>query len=112
MVCERLASSSEDQECGTTPIANLDGKSGLSALDGPQGESMPSRAFRLGLALRRCGDEVEAEACFSWSRRLMVDRYMADRIVGRHRHVRLDAMAADSSAAHSGGASPAVCGAA
>jgi hypothetical protein len=108
MVCERSASLSEDQECGTTPGTNWDGKSGLSTINGPAGESMPSRAFRLGLALRRCGDEVEAQACFSWSRRMVTDRYVADHVVVRDRHARFAALVGEASAASPGGASPAV----
>jgi hypothetical protein len=83
MSCESLASPIEDRERGTTPMWDSDRKNRLSALNGPSCESMPSKAFRLGLALRRCGDAEEAEAFFSWSRRLMAERYIADRIVTR-----------------------------
>jgi hypothetical protein len=41
---------------------------------------MPTMAFRLALALRRCGDAEKAEALFRWSRRLAVEIYVAERM--------------------------------
>jgi hypothetical protein len=95
MLCERLASPVRDGDRGMTPPWNVDRKSRLSALNGPSRESMPSIAFRLGLALRRCGEVDEADAYFSWSRRLMAERYVAARICEHRRFVLDDDSAAE-----------------
>jgi hypothetical protein len=100
MSCERLASPVHCE--GDTTALSADRKSRLSALgvpaiDGPSGGAMPTLAFRLGLALRRCGEVDAAEAYFRWSRRLMAERYVAARIGERRRFVLADA-AGDPSA--------------
>lgn len=70
----------EDRIPGMTPLWNLDRRSRLSAPSGPSREAMPTMAFRLALALRRCGEAETAEALFRWSRRLAVERYVAERL--------------------------------
>jgi len=85
MFCERLALPIEDREFGKTPPMHLERRNRLFPINASAGQTMPTMAFRVGLALRRCGDVDEAEAFFSWSRRLIAERYVADRLLARSR---------------------------
>lgn len=51
-----------------------------SPTNGNSSKSVPTLLFRLALALRRCGDAVEADALFRKSHRLLLDQYVNERL--------------------------------